>query len=323
MTWAADSQLLRDDMSGFNLSLGEPHFLHQTMVENNIFPKEITGEFPYPKTTAEPELERELRKYFPDGHIVVANGAKQALAAVFKHLANAAWAYPNIYVEAPYWPSYPTLMQSAGVKLSSDYKFILDAYPNNPDGRMIDRKVDILDAAYYSPVYTQGKLKIGPLADMCNVSVWSAAKLFGCSGVRVGWLHTYDDLLAKSARQYIEQTTSGVSVLSQRFIASTMQNLQPKQTEVYATAIERLEKNRAIFEKLTPHIDISNYKSGMFAWFRPVSYKKFSDAMTRANVRLVTGDACGGSPLFFRMSLGHTNDTTEMAVNALLKELEK
>jgi aspartate/methionine/tyrosine aminotransferase len=293
------------------------------MTEHGIYPKEITGEFPYPKTTAEPELEEELRRYFPDGHLVIANGAKQALAAVFKHIADAAWAYPNIHVEAPYWPSYPTLIQSAGAKLSADYKFILDAYPNNPDGRMLDKKVDILDAAYYSPIYTQGKLKIEPLSHASNVSVWSAAKLFGCSGVRVGWLHTYDSMLAKSARQYVEQTTSGVSVLSQRFIASTMKNLRTKEQAVYAAAIEKLEKNRAIFERLSPHVDISSHKYGMFAWFRPVSYKKFSDAIVRANVKLVTGDACGGSPLFFRMSLGHTNEVTEMAITCLLNELEK
>jgi len=323
MTWAADSQLLRDDVSGFNLSLGEPHFLHETMVKHGVFPSELHGAYPYPKTKAEPELEAQLRRYFPDGHLIIANGAKQALAAVFRYLSEAAWTYPTIYVQAPYWPSYPTLIKEAGMRQSSDYKFSLDAYPNNPDGRMIDRRVDVLDAAYYSPVYTNGKLKIGPLKDKCSVSVWSAAKLFGCSGVRVGWLHTYDDRMAQSARQFVEQTTSGVSVLSQRFLASTMQTLQTKEALVYEEAINKLETNRKIFQRLSPHVDISYCANGMFAWFRPVSHKKFSDALIRANVRMVTGDACGDLHTYFRMSLGHTNEVTEQAVTALLEELSK
>lgn len=325
MTWQADSQLLRDNVSGYNLSLGEPYFLHDVFKELGIYPTTDLGDYHYPTTAPAPELMEQLRKQFPTGYLVVANGAKQAISAAIEGLLQGDTEY--LALKAPYWPSYPTLGNLSSKRLriinwdptDVHRQISIDASPNNPDGRTGVEPVDIWDAAYASPVYTSPTKLVIPPKHL--VSVWSAAKLYGCSGARVGWLHTEDKNIAEAASRYVEQTTSGVSVNSQRFVARTIKRLE-NHPEALELAKMRLDQNRSIFKRILPHLKSAVYNAGMFAWFEPSNFSKFSQSLKKSEVRLVTGDVCGGPKTFFRMSLGHRVPYTDEAITKLLKELE-
>lgn len=322
MTWQADSQLLRDDASGYNLSLGEPFFLYDTMKAHGVYPTNDLGHQQYPKTSPEPELMQQLRGQFPTGHLVVANGAKQAISAAL--FAYRSVGRKSVQTPAPYWPSYPTLCNMAGASLNAEfvYNVSINTYPNNPDGGMDRFPCDIWDAAYYHPVYFGSRRQVHQ--PVHTVSIWSAAKLYGCSGARVGWLHTEDEQLASLARRYVEQTTSGVSVGSQRFVARTMRRLAMGHDKaVFEEAKELLQENRRTFEKILEYTSSARYNAGMFAWFEPKDHAKFSKALASSGVKMVTGDACGGKPTFYRMSLGHRVSYLQQAIDALLKELER
>ena len=333
-----DSYLVRgavpDDT--YNLALGEPRFLHKHL----LFPvePEVLVQSDYPPHKGSGRLLEELGWLYPGKHVVVANGAKQALLAAFyayKEMGRAGVKW-SVYHEAPHWPSYPTLAELSGVVFQSTPRLLIGQYEaitvktliNNPDGRIIEPNdignYDVLDCAYGHPVYGWN----GLLPDH-EVSVWSAAKLFGMSGDRIGWLVTGNKEIAELAASYIEKTTSGVNTRSQALTADVLQFVRENKELTdrwYRNARGDLLTNGTnMFDALYGycyHLHRSN--RGMFSWFQVGSDLRdsFDAILKEAKVMLVPGKACGATEDgWYRMSLGNTPEVTAAALQSLSEVL--
>ena len=201
--------------------------------------------------------------------------------------------------------------------------------PNNPDGSLVKEKCDIWDAAYAHEVY--GWDRTVPDA---GISIWSAAKLYGLSGLRIGWLATWDEEVARKAAHYVEITTSGVSLYSQwhlaDVIAAELQN-NDEVKESYAEARAHLLQNSFIIRgALEPHCDVLDGvlkpmgpRLGMFGWVKAKKPVLFGAALEKSKVKFVTGEACGMYEHgWYRISAGHRLEYTKNAMDKLLGALD-
>jgi len=329
-TWNADSQLVRSrSTEGWNLAIGEPHLLREVM--SPYYPRHYPADLSYPDTAPDPDLMAELRKRHPTGHIVVTVGAKQALYAAIWAIKQIRIESDRLYHRAPHWPSYPTIAERSRLLHVTSDAGLSDAQwertikvstsPNNPDGSCEFLGCDIWDAAYAD----HDLYGWNGVVPRHKISVWSAGKLFGSPGARVGWLVTEEEHLARLATQYVEQHTSGVATTSQYHVAATMRNLEGVEHRVKRDFRVQLYSNRALFHGyLEDHIidHEADFSCGMFAWFEPKNPEQFKAAIDKLKILMVDGSACG-VPGHYRASLGLTNSKFHSAVLALVKELEK
>lgn len=328
----------------YNLAVGEPFFLRKHLQFPVSFRPETQTSYP-PYKGIKPLLD-ELGWMYPGKHVVVANGAKQALLATiyaFRHLAGKC----AVYHEAPCWPTYPTLAKLSGLSFQSNplnflmYRRDDDLFrrryisiktaPNNPDGRMDEQLdvgcYDIWDAAYAHPVYDWEPHQV----PYHHVSVWSAAKLLGFSGDRVGWLVTGIKEIADAAADYIEKTTSGVNTRSQDIVAHTLKFIRENKdltNSWYAEARSDLVRNFATYYSCIgwkmENVGANALCRGMFAFFRvPEGLReRFAATIKDAGVLLVPGEACGmGEEGWYRMSMGNYTDVTAVALQLLQKRM--
>ncbi len=322
-----DKQLIRtQDGDTINLAIGEPIFLQNRL----SFPyagKEYQPEH-YPPHQGQPELLTALRARHPGMHVVVANGAKQALLAAMyatrEHLDLA-----GVVHRAPHWPSYPTLSRLSGIDFFEtapktwNHMTHFVSSPNNPDGREWQgEKCDVWDAAYAHSVYGWSGVRPDH-----KISVWSAAKLFGLTGERIGWAATDDEELAEKMADYIEKTTSGVNIHAQNRLTGILRMADWCNERNYEDAREDLRVNGQLFrDHLMKHTGFCRGTPmgdpGMFAWFYACQPEKFKAALVRAKVALVDGRACGMKDEgWYRMSMGQTVQVTEKALSRLALEL--
>jgi aspartate/methionine/tyrosine aminotransferase len=322
-----DLAIVREQSSGsYNLALGEPFFLSDVLDWTHNL--KVSGPFYYPLFSGNKELLEELQVLHPNKHVVIANGAKQAIAAslyAFKEIED----YTSAHVPAPHWVSYPTMLKSARLdrELVNDgrelYKYLtIDTALNNPDGRIATDAVDILDCAYSHQVYGYN---MGVMSKH-RVSIWSAAKLYGLSGLRIGYAVFDDIVLAQKAALFVEITTSGVSAISQQYMTQVLKYTRQHPNEVnqlYKEARAILNRNADMFnEYIAPYCSIikgaSTDRRGMFAYFKANDAKKFDKALKESNVMVVSGSACGEKEDgWYRMSLGHRQELTTEALEKL------
>lgn len=330
---AADMQLVRGAVpGGYNLAVGEPFFL-QT-VYGHLYPRFFTGNTEYPPLTGDQELVTRLRQRYGGQHVVVTNGAKQALLAACHAFqvsrskdTSERYDFQRLYHPAPFWPTYPTIADLSGLGFTSAGRRVdtLDVVtsPNNPDGDVSPGsgpQWHIWDAAYASRIYGWDGL-----IPYHKVSVWSAAKLYGVSGYRIGWLVTPDEELAILAAQYVEKTTSGVALPSQDFLKQFLANLEELSPDEADTLIAKARQmladtSRAFLDLQDMFIDVQGCPingRGMFAWVRATKPARFRKVLDDAKVKVVDGSFCGGSSGYFRVSLGVTPETMRAAVKAI------
>lgn len=318
-----DLQLARRSTGFTNLAIGEPIFLQETMEWHRI-PTDYWADFSplYPGLGGNEVLLNKLRERHSDAHIVVANGAKQAIAATF--YAYRMLGKKSVHHKAPYWPSYPTLAKSAQLrflKKPNDTSVIVTTAPNNPDGTYGGpKKCHIWDAVYASEVYGW---RWSERPDY-EVAIYSAAKMYGLSGLRIGWLATDNKEIADAAAYFVEITTSGVCSVAQGHLAAVM-DLEEEASESGAKTqarIKLLTNGKSYSELLGPLLDkcegFPANGQGMFAWVKPRDYEKFTKAVEMAKVQFVTGEACG-IPGWYRCSVGQNVEATSNALNRIVQ----
>lgn len=332
-----DMQLVRThEEGGFNLAVGEPFFLEDHLA----FAQAVCPEPPfyYPQSRGEPELLRELERRHQGLHVVVANGGKQAISAALAAYAEVYGATSATH-SVPYWVSYPVLARrefpTFGLNPDEKQQGTVASYfdtptapvrittsPNNPDGvESPDKDCDIFDAAYASPVYG-----FTTPPRHWTVAIYSASKMLGLSGLRVGWAVTTDARLAASMATFVERFTSGVCVTAQRHVAAVLAHLRRHDDHAYFDAARRdlLANGKTFMDLLGDRMltvqGVPTTGKGMFAWFQvpAADQESFKAALVTAKVRLVTGEACGATePGWWRMSMGQRPNVTQEALEAL------
>lgn len=317
-----DFQMARShDEKSLNLAVGEPFFLQDALREWQTvqFDQPLT----YPLTNGQPRLLEQIQRLHPGMHVIVTHGAKYAIQAALYALKQK-FGYSSAFHKAPYWPSYPTMARLSGLTFNAEvdvgHSAIISTSPNNPDGSESDEECDLWDAAYHGEIlYKCSKIP------KCKIAVYSCSKLFGFSGLRIGWAVTTDDDLAREMSTFMEITTSGVSVVSQSHVAHFLDTMtQPAGLNFIVKSLQlarnTLENNGRLFRAYVSPLcsDVEGLPmsgKGMFAWFKAGEPDVFKKALETATVKLVTGEACGVSePGWYRMSMGHRNDFTEEAL---------
>lgn len=310
----------------FNLAIGEPVLLQELLLGQDIVPKLTQEDLQYPSLGGHPVLLRELQAMYPGKKMVVANGAKQALDAAISYYSQ--WR-AVVTTDGPCWPSFRTIANRCGMGFfntpeheanEADRIHIVTA-PGNPIGSSpYATKTDIWDAAYASPAYGWNE-KDAPFK--WEVKVESAAKLFGLSGLRVGWLVTENQAIADFAADFVELSTSGVSNPAQVAVAEMVQRLQRGDLDVAFHSVNLgIKKNYAsLYAVLRHYAEETTYDGlGMFEFFkiRPEHQERFEWALQVSDVLMLPGEVfLAHEPGWWRVSLGNNTDVTARAAQAL------
>lgn len=327
------------DDGTFNLAIGEPIFLQdEAWFARAIVP---TDKVQYPEFGGEFSLCRELREvYGHDAHVVVTVGAKQGLSAAIwalqrDRLSSGYDSDIRVWHRRPYWPSYPHLVEHEGLRFETgaacpsplEGDIVINTTPNNPDGDIDLSPCDIWDCAYASSLY--GWTGPGPQA---RVRVYSAAKMLGLSGLRVGWVVTEESHLAHDIATYVERFTSGVCVSAQEQVALALRHLSIFHDRGLTTARDTLVGNGQAFtdilSRYCSEVDgVPATASGMFAWFRVLPELRqgaFDKALAVARVRVIAGASCGAvEDGWYRMSMGNRSLYTAEALKGIHAALQQ
>jgi len=292
-----------------DLAVGEARVVREALV--NIYPPGIfqrndLKDCDYQPPSGYPPLV----KYLEEKHgrrVVITNGAKQALTAIFYAVKQ--MGLSSVAMRSPFWSQMPQAIHLVGLEsVVSDAPREGSAYllvaPNNPDGYMPsaewlnDARLKckelgvplIHDAAYYTETYVDGDL-----TDLSDITIHSAAKTFGLSGLRVGYIATSNDAVYEKACEYVEASSVGVSLLSQRFFYDLLQ-VQDTNPNLHfyfkAGARAALARAKKLMTTIPPDVlDTAGCESvpGMFGWFK--TGPKFDP--DKAKVHVAPGYAFG------------------------------
>jgi aspartate/methionine/tyrosine aminotransferase len=258
--------------------------------------------------------------------VVVTNGAKHGLAAILYALKKNG--HDSIHYESPYYPANPSLLSFAN--LSKDQYFtnsraMLITSPNNPDGNnhtnmfmkvMTNEHYVIHDAAYYTPIYLPEHQTPEALG---HIQLYSMSKMYGFSGLRVGYVVCHDEVLFQDIVDYVELTTAGVSIASQdiaynleTFFAKNPNNLNEFEQE----AREAIKVNRSLLSQLDPEV-ISFQEcmsNSMFGWGRKGPKLDYMNK----KVYILDGSLFGDDAMV-RMNLAVPYDALKEAIDRLNK----
>lgn len=255
--------------------------------------------------------------------VVVANGAKQALGAAL--YAFKSEGYSNIWYDVPFYPANPSLIESVGLTRSElrEASSLLITSPNNPDGlnysnyeiEAFARSLPTIhDAAYYSPIYLPEGQEIKHLG---NIQIFSASKMYGLSGLRIGYAVCHDERFYKHMVNYIESTTAGVSTVSQDIVRNIEILFKQNPTwyeQFTASARSGIKDSRNELLNLDPEVleVIEPQSNSMFAWCK-VGSKLDNQS---AKVHMLPGEIFG-KPGFMRLNIALPKEKIREAVSRL------
>lgn len=313
-----------------DLSFGEPLVVMQALYRQiNRFgnPLKMPEQsdllnWQYQPAAGKPDLISLLEDKY-NAKVVVCNGAKQALAATLHSFALAG--QTTIFYEKPYYPANSSLVKSAGLTWANvnEAGSYLITSPNNPDGATVSNMglaqwrhlgPTIHDAAYYTPIYlpeTQEVVAAG------HVQIFSASKMYGLSGLRIGYAVCHDEQYYKDIVNYMETTTAGVSTASQDIVRN-IESLFKDHPEYYkgfvSEARASIMASRAELSRLDPEVltVLDADSNSMFAWCK-VGSKLDNKG---AKVHILDGSLFG-TPGYMRMNIAHPTEIIREAVSRL------
>lgn len=315
-----------------DFSVGEPHIVREALFKTFDIKSSYLVHLKSEKKSEYPPANgfAPLVKLLEDKHqapVIITNGAKQALAASFYALHKRG--ATKLGMRTPYWALIPPLADMHGLRIADDYEAYLAILPNNPDGFMFDydyaKYLDsyhrymgipfIHDAAYYSPIYLPDGYKLGPLGDL---QIYSISKMYGLSGLRIGYIVCYDKQYYNTILEYIETMTVGVSTASQDICYSLLRELwsSNRHQDFINEAKNRIYIAKALCKTIRKDVldvpdDIVRVP-GIFGWFGVGPKCDFA----KARINTVNGKLFGDESMV-RVNLGLQTDTMIEAINRL------
>jgi aspartate/methionine/tyrosine aminotransferase len=256
------------DPGTIDTSVGEAHVVREALYKVFALGSYQLPYIPcmeYPLPTGYPFLTRLLEDKYQHP-VVITNGAKQALSATFYSLQR--MGKKRLGFHRPYWALIPPLVEMHGLKWLPTFAggFGVDSWlvvsPNNPDGWMPPFRDDwkeitgpdvpvIHDAAYYTHTYLPPDHQLPVVGD---AQIYSASKMLGLSGARIGWVVCPNHDFYQLITEYMETSTVGVSVLSQRMVYDLMTEMKehPDKTQLFEqTAAQALRRNKELMLQVT------------------------------------------------------------------------
>lgn len=316
-------------------SVGEPYLIRDNL--SSLFPLNSFG-----KSFSNKELEyqrpngfKQLVDFLEEKHqapVIICNGAKQAVGSLLYAIKKNGG--KSIGLRIPYWALFKPLIEMHGLNqtehIDHSDSYLL-VHPNNPDGFCYDnhtidyysnvctqtKKPLIHDGAYYSHVYLPRNFELKPIGD---VQVFTFSKLFGLSGLRIGYSVFHNTNLYKWVMEYMEHMTVGVSSIAQMFaydLVTAMHHSPDDARHFEDKSYWDLYKNKQIASHINPKIiDTHNIipTHGMFLWTRCYNLEAFKNA----KINIIDGTAFG-APGFIRMNLALHEEQMIEVVNRLNK----
>lgn len=243
-------------------------------------------------------------KEITNANVIITGGAKQA---IYNFLLSAVNPGDEVIFPAPYWVSYPEMVRlvggvpvvvrpSQGIKVSIEEikaaitpktKAIMFNSPNNPSGVLFEsefikelvelceqKNLWLMTDDIYHQLVFGGKKAPSPFAYAKNpdniVAINGVSKLFGLTGLRIGWAVSTNTEMIKSMGRMQAQTTSCTSDISQVGALAALK----EDTDFIKTLQKTLEANRDILInelKQIPNIKI-NISDGTFYCLVDFSY---------------------------------------------------
>ena len=293
-------------------------------------------------------------------NIIVSAGAKQAL---FNFLLAAVQEGDEVVFPAPYWVSYPEMVKMAGAtpvivrppkgKLQVSFedvaaavtdktKAVLLNSPNNPSGLIfgadfISRVVRLteeknifllMDDIYHKLVF-DGQSVPNPYEFAGNaqhlVIVNGVSKLYGLTGLRIGWAVSENKELIAAMGRMQAQSTSCNSDLSETAAAAALTGDQRCIDELRTL----LQQHRdVLMNELAqiPHVNVQKpqgtfYSFGDFSYYNPDSQALAQYLLEKALVAVVPGAAFGMDG-HLRISFCADEESIVQGVRRIKKALE-
>jgi aspartate aminotransferase len=312
-----------------NLSIGEPDFDTPRHIIEAAYQAMLDGYTHYPPVSGLPELrtaiaqklKRENGFAFEAENIIVSNGAKHSLLNAILSIVNPG---DEVLVPAPFWVSYPSLIQYAGgvpveitSTVESDFKvsaeqleaaitpktkMIIFSSPCNPSGSVMSESellawknvlikhpnIFILSDEIYEKINYAGKhcsLASYPELEGRIAVINGMSKGYAMTGWRMGYLAGPKELV-QACDKIQGLMTSGASSVSQM---ASVAALNGPQDEVEVMRIT-FERRRNIFHaalSLIPNLPC-NLPEGAFYLFPDVSY--YLGAKTPEGKTITTAD---------------------------------
>lgn len=224
-------------------------------------------------------------------------------------------------------------MDTLAKAILPETRMILFANPSNPTGTWLDRTqleqlVDLckeqgiwilLDEVYRNPLYPDQEAAISDLYDK-GISTSSLSKIYGCAGLRFGWMKACPELIARvhSMRDYMLIST-GPLVEQMAFVV--LQNRQ--------SIIENVQKvvaeNKAILNKWlesTPYFKLNMPEKGTVSFLQlpeGTGSTKFAvDLLEKTGIFFVPGSTFGMDG-YVRLGLAKKHDD----LASILQRLDK
>ncbi len=316
-----------------NAAVGEPYIVRDTLFEvlqNNLtdYISSVHG-FEYTK----PMGDKYLVEFLENKHqapVIIHNGAKQAIGAIFYALKQAG--FEGVHLHEPWWSLFPPLLKMHSLKQVPVFPVPNTAYllvnPNNPDGELHSEnrllnihkfceqyKLPLIhDAAYYNHIYLPKSTPLPPIGD---VQVFTFSKLLGLSQLRLGYSVWHKTDLYNSVLEYMEHMTVGTSILSQKFALEVLQELHFKNTyDVFIDkSNEKLQFNRSLVKQISNSIlEPAPNQQGMFLWTKCHDLTAFE----RCKIKVIEGTNFANSKKdFIRMNLALNNNLLPKIVERL------
>ena len=318
-----------------DVSVGEPHLVRDNLIDIFQIKEEFrqvnvaSSDMVYPYPTGYQPLVRHLEEKH-GAPVIITNGAKQALGAVFYALKKLG--YDQCAMKNPYWALIPPLAKMHGLNMVQPYvqdslPFLLLS-PNNPNGhcespeelielsnKFKEKNLPLIhDAAYYTHIYLPATHTLPKVGD---VQIFSMSKMLGLSGLRIGYAVCYNPEFYKLIQEYVEAMTVGVSIYSQAFLF----DLLDRRMRSFPTLVQRfegvssmaLEANKKLCLGIDPEVLVVppyiHEVPGMFGWFRVGPKADF----TKSKINIIDG-ALFGAEGMVRMNLAFSKDKMEEIV---------
>ena len=264
--------------------------------------------------------------------VVITNGAKQALSAIFFALKKLG--KQSVGVRKPYWCLLKPLAEVNGLEFISDKDKEFESYlcvaPENPsnfmptlevlkqdEANLKENNIPLIhDGAYYTHTYLPASHSLDVIGD---VQIYSASKMLGLSGIRVGWCVCKNKDFYKLIQEYIEMMTVGVSTISQVFLYDLINRMNgyPSLTEKFeGLSSNALIESKKIVKGIDPKVlevpnDFEN-SIGMFLFAK----KGPKLDLVKSKVNIIDGTHFG-MPGYVRINLAFNKDKMTEIVKRL------
>jgi aspartate aminotransferase len=354
-------ELRREGREILDLAVGEPHFPPPPEVIRATAEALSAGHTRYGPVGGLPALRSAVARQFEDGvseNILVTNGAKQALFALFQVICQAG---DEVILSAPCWVSFAEQIRLAGgepvlvpagtgavdpsavsAAVSNRTVAVLVNSPSNPTGAVADRQtwaaladlarernlLLISDEAYADFVFTDPDVmsawELAAVRDRLVV-VRSFSKSFSMTGFRVGYAVAPTALIRELAKHQ-SHATGNVCTFAQHGALAAL-SLPPETVAARRDALREL--GAAAHARLSRWFEVAPPR-GAFYLFPDISQRLrpgetaedfAADLLEQTGVALTPGEAFGG-PGHLRISFAVTREVLERGLARLHEFME-